>query len=674
MRQSTPREGELEIELIRWACEGFRCPDMAIDLSSEGRLPRVSLIQMPNGTGKTTTLALLKATLTGEAKNWSPEHIREMQHATDRRDDGRFTVELRVDGKPLKLELIVDFDSGSVSYATTSPDMGGYNKEWAPPPNVRRFLSRRFVDLFVFDGELANALLDSKETRAEEAIETLCQLDLLEAVSRDCEIYWDRATAKLGSRNERGLSRYQSIATKLSERIAFLKRSAETSAAKLHDVREDISKLDAHIKRLIEEDGKNRERFHEMEKAKGEKEQLLASALRELVDRMRRPEALATAFGAALASVKANLDRVKLPDSTSRQFFQELALEVECICGRPIGEHERQEILTRSEEFLGEDLAGVLNSFKHDVDLLSPTEQRKTLEGKLSEIQTIRNELALLEADMAQIEKNSLTAAGENPEIYRRKLEEARLEEANLAAALDVLRGPATSADSTLITGAAEAAAIVVIAAAERQYKLASDEINRINGTLDLRTRLDILKKVCSDAREIARQRLKLTIVDRCNARLEQVLKGDPLRIARIDRSLVLQDRDSGSTGQNLAVGYTFLAEALHKGAHDFPLIVDSPAGPLDHAVRREIATMVPHLCKQFVAFTISTEREAFLEPLESSALDDVKYVTVFRKTRGNAELMRDLPAGHVDNGSSVVVTGRDYFVRFALSDEEGVS
>lgn len=647
---------------------------MAIDLSTDGRLPRVSLIQMPNGTGKTTTLALLKATLTGDARSWSPEHIRELQRATDRRDDGRFTVELRVDGKPLKLELIVDFESASVSYATTSPDMGGYNKEWAPPPNVRRFLSRRFVDLFVFDGELANALLDSKETRAEEAIETLCQLDLLEAVSDDCEVYWARATAKMGSRNEKGLSRYQTIAVKLSERIAFLKRSAETSAAKLQEVRGGIKSLDAHIKRLIEEDGKNRERFHEMEKTKGEKEQLLASVLRELVDRMRRPEALAAAFGVALASVKANLDRVKLPDSTSRQFFQELALEAECICGRPIGEDQRHEILTRAEDFLGEDLAGVLNSFKHDVDLLAPMEQRKVLEDKLADIQIIRSDLAILDADMALIAKTSLTAAGENPETYRGQLEAARLQEEKLASALDVLRGPATAADNTLITSAAEAMSIVVIASAERQYKLASDEINRINGTLDLRTRLDLLKKICSDARDIARQRLKLAIVDRCNARLEQVLRGDPLRIARIDRSLVLQDRDSGSTGQNLAVGYTFLAEALHRGAHDFPLIVDSPAGPLDHAVRREIATMVPYLCKQFVAFTISTEREAFLEPLEKSALNDVKYVTVFRKTQGNAELMKDLPTGHIDNGSSVVVTGRDYFVRFALSEEEGIS
>ena len=80
---------------------------------------------------------------------------------------------------------------------------------------------------------------------------------------------------------------------------------------------------------------------------------------------------------------------------------------------------------------------------------------------------------------------------------------------------------------------------------------------------------------------------------------------------------------------------------------------------------------MVPQLCSQFIAFTISTEREAFLEPLEAAAEGDVKYLTAFRKTDGNAELMKDLPVSFYDNGHSVVVEGRDYFMSFAKEVEE---
>lgn len=666
----------MEIKLVRWSCAGFRCPDMEVDLTLGGRIPRVSLVQMPNGTGKTTTLALLKATLTGEARLWTPQQVAELRHPTQKTDSGRFTVELTIDGKPLRIELVCAFDEGVASFNTVSPEMGGFNKDWAPPPAVRRFLTTRFVDLFIFDGELANSLLDSTKTKAEEAIETLSQLDLLDSVVRDCEEYWERTTSKVGARNEKGLARYKSIAQKLTEHIAFLKSKAKQKSSRLSVVKGETSRLQTEIHRLVEEDGKNRELWHAKQGEKGKKEAALAASLRELMDRMRRPEALSPLFGEALRSIKSNLDVAKLPDSTSRQFFLELAQEPLCVCGRPIDDEHRDNILGRADHFLGEDLAGVLNAFKQEVDLLDPEDRQKALHEKLDAVETLRGEIAGLQADMDLIEKSSVTAAGGNPEDFRRKLGPLEVEAKTLEDELSVLNGPANTRDSELITSSAEATDIVVIASAERQLQLANGEINRINGTLELRTRLDLLKRVCTDARDLAKHSIKEVLVQRCNLRLKTVLKGDPLQISRIDRSIVLKDRHSGSTGQNLAVGYTFLAEALSKGSHDFPLVVDSPAGPLDHGVRREIASMVPKLCSQFVAFTISTEREAFLEPLESSAEGDVSYVTVFRKTPGNSDLLRDLPPTHVDNGQSVIVSGREFFTQFALVDEreEGAS
>src|SRR4051794_28105157 len=120
----------MKIELVRWTCEGFRCPDMVVSLTVGRRLPRVALLQMPNGTGKTTTLVLLKAALTGEAVHWSPERIREMRRPGDVRDTARFEVELRIDDRPLTLCLELDFDLGLAGYTTTSPEVGGYNRGW----------------------------------------------------------------------------------------------------------------------------------------------------------------------------------------------------------------------------------------------------------------------------------------------------------------------------------------------------------------------------------------------------------------------------------------------------------------------------------------------------------------------------------------------------------------
>ena len=658
----------MEIKLEKWSCSGFRCPNMSLDLLVAGHSPRVALIQMPNGTGKTTTLALLKATLTGEASDWTASQLQELRGAGS--TVGKFTVELSVNDRPLKLELTCDFESNAAAYATTSPDVGGFNKGWVPPPDVRRFLTPRFVDLFVFDGELAASLLDPRETKAEQAIETLCQLDLLDVVMQDCEAVWDRSTAKGGAKNEKGLARYKGIESRLIQRLELLTKTVDTRKRELSGTEAKIVELEAKLKRLVEEDGRNREHWHEKNAAKLEKEQMLAAELRTLMAQMRRPEALWPQFGHSLQTLKASLDRVKLPDSTSRQFFVELSKESLCVCGRPIAHDQKEAILNRAGEFLGEELAGVLNAFKQEVELLDPAASAEHLETSSAAVSRLRLEIAGLAADMAHIEKQTLAAAGEDPETYRQELTKLHAKASDLEAQIDVLTGTTSAKDAPMIAMPAEVDDLVEIAAVQRQLKLVRDEISRINGTLELRQRLDLLKDICNAAREDAKRRLKRTILDRANERLKQVLKGDPIQIKNIDRSLVLEGRASGSAGQNLAIGYTFLAQALHKGSHEFPLVVDSPAGPLDHDVRREVAAMVPGLCKQFVAFTISTEREAFLEPLEAAADEDVKYITAFRSSPGNAYLMANLPKQHAANGQSVVVEGRDFFVQFAVKEE----
>lgn len=656
----------MDIKLEKWECSGFRCPDMTIDLVAGEHVPRVALIQMPNGTGKTTTLTLLKATLTGTASDWTPTQLQELRRAGS--NLGKFAVELQVNGRPLKLELTCDFESSTVSYSTTSPEVGGFNKGWAPPAAVRRFLTRRFVELFVFDGELAASLLDARETKAEEAIETLCQLDLLDTVSADCEAVWERET-RSGAKNEKGLARYKGIEGKLVLRLDFLRKNVDSKRHELADAKKKADELNEKVKRLVEQNGRNRELWHEKNGRKLEQEQALSDELRVLMSHMRRPEALCSEFGDSLQTLKASLDKVKLPDSTSRQFFLELSKEPLCICGRPIGHEQKETILGRAEEFLGEELAGVLNAFKQEVDLLEPQTRSRELEKSSKKISELRHEISALISDMTAIEKLSLAAAGEDPESYRQDLIKYQSRAQELADQLEVLTGTAAK-DTAMITSPTEVDDLFEVAAVQRQLKLVREEISRINGTLELRQRLDLLKEICKGARDTAKLMLKETILERANDRLKQVLKGDPIQIRDINRSLVLDGRSSGSAGQNLAIGYTFLAQALHKGSHEFPLVVDSPAGPLDHDVRREVAAMVPGLCNQFVAFTISTEREAFLEPLETSAEGDVKYITAFRNSPGNAYLMAKLPPGHVANGQSSVVEGRDFFVQFAVKEE----
>ena len=114
-----------------------------------------------------------------------------------------------------------------------------------------------------------------------------------------------------------------------------------------------------------------------------------------------------------------------------------------------------------------------------------------------------------------------------------------------------------------------------------------------------------------------------------------------------------------------------FLTTLLDRGKHQFPLLVDSPANGLDGASRREIGKLIPQLCHQFVAFTISTEREGFTNTLNENS-DSTKFITVFRKTKGTNHLLQSLPSQGVETTENcVIVEGKDYFDLFDIEEDK---
>jgi DNA sulfur modification protein DndD len=130
-------------------------------------------------------------------------------------------------------------------------------------------------------------------------------------------------------------------------------------------------------------------------------------------------------------------------------------------------------------------------------------------------------------------------------------------------------------------------------------------------------------------------------------------------------------NQDGASVGQTLSVGYTFLTNLLHRGMHQFPLVVDSPANPLSIEVRREIGKLVPSLCKQFVGFTISSEREGFVSSMDTECLGGIKYMTLFRKGEGTAGLIEGLASfEHIQNETCALVYGKEYFCKFDIEKE----
>lgn len=665
----------MRIELAGWSSEGLRCPDVKIDLrNAAGSAVPIALIQTPNGTGKTTMLKMLKACLNGEASGWSADYIREFKRHDDERSFGTFTADLIIDERILTIEVTLDFDEGRAAYRTSSPQFGGVVAAYDPPADARRFLDKAFLNLFIFDGEYASRLLDPAKAEAEYAIDALCQLYLLKNMSAVANSAWERAARNVQVTTEVGLNREFELKRALEERLKFLKANRGQLSDKLKTLQAKIDEYQAKVDQRLSTEDKTREQHAEAREAKAlAKADVEMHSLR-LSQQMRLPHALHPMIGATLNQLKENLDRLRLPENTSSQFFDEIVDEEFCICGRVMDEAAIVHIKSSSKQYLGEKEIAVINEIKSDIEKYITNESdlflRSELESSRNALKESQEKLRLSEQKLNYLTEKLIRDGDGDLEELSEALRVSRIEFEKCDA---LLKQMSDDSQATEIRRVADVPRFFSIPLLERKLKELDGRISDVTKTVDMRKKTEALVKILESARDRAREKIKDELLLECNSRLKDVLVNDLLQIASIDRSLKLANQAGASVGQTLSVGYVFLMSILNRGSHDFPLVVDSPAGALDTDVKSEIGALIPALCSQFVAFTIDSEREGFVTALEKSG-KPIKFMTLLRKTPGTERFMHNLPReGVVETDASVLVTDRKYFFSLKKMDSEAL-
>jgi len=659
----------MKIELKGWESKGLRCPDVVIDLSMNGGIAPIALIQMPNGTGKTTTLNMLRASMSGEAEKWGEQEIKRYRRPGEENQKGVFSVHLLVDSKPLTFELTLDFEEGTARYRTTSPGSGGVMHGWHPPATVHRFLTENFVRLFVFDGEFADRLLDNSKSEAERAIDALCQLYLLEDISRESEDAWQKASRNKSVKTDQGLGIWQKKEEKLKARIHHISEIKKKAGAEIEKLSADISDLDIKISERMGNQKHLRDKYEEKKREENEAQKEVEKSTIGVMVLIRQPQTLSTSFANDLIELKDQLDKLKLPSSTSSQFFVELIEEAECICGRPMNSEAKSTIQEKAKRYLGEETSGVLNALKTNIDSMVMQEESSRESDLTSAIEILDANITKkrqIEAVTRALWEQLIEEGDDELKQWERTLQDKKGRKDKLEELLEEIERESDDGD--------EDKSIEKINCLKTLRKLLKEAVNKISeitGTLELREKTSLLQKICEIALAKSREYIRTELTSECNEKLRKVLARSPLQVDSIGRSLKLKNQDGASVGQTLSVGYTFLTNLLHRGMHQFPLVVDSPANPLSIEVRREIGKLVPSLCKQFVGFTISSEREGFVSSMDSELPSGIKYITLFRKGAGTESLVKGLEAfEHVQNDTCALVFGKEYFNKFDVEEE----
>ncbi len=638
----------MEIKIMGWSYENIRrFENLTIDLLNGGcNLPHITLVMMRNGTGKTTTIQLIRAVLNGSAASWSAEQVREFRPKDKDISYGKFCLNVKFDSDTYYFSLLLNYDEGVASYQTSrvSPASGGLEVGRILPVSLNGvFDTEEFVNRFIFDGEQAKKALNSSSTEAENAIRYLYRVDKIDGLI-------DRIN-KIIAQKQAEESRGQT-----QQSVRNNKTRMENRERKLKELKDELSKIEGEIDslgrekdllerrktELLRSNERIRAQVDELKIKQTERRSDLVGYFATIKARMREPFLVHPIFDGMLKNLAENMQTLKLPKTTAREFFRELSTRPKCICGHDIGPEERDNILQNAEQYLGEEDLVAINAIKDRIRNYNVTEDlqealHKMIEAK-DDLEDYREALARCSLQLDGEAQKEIEQIEQKLDIIDRRLSDLERNRTMLCAPANALG--ATDQNN--------------IALAQKAYDEASKNYYTALGTYEYTMKAQRVIQYMCQVRQVTLAKLKATIVEKANEKIEKIVTDEHIVVEKIDGNLVLQDRAGASEGQTLAIAYAYICSLFEHSTYDFPFVIDSPAASMDLDVRREVAQAIPQLFKQLIIFVTSGEVAGFAEKMYQ--LQNVHYITIEGKHDGQA---------------AKLTIGQEYFSTYQSEEEE---
>lgn len=593
------------------------------DLTLSFNEAKNTFLMMGNGTGKTTTMELIKGLLDGTASGWSVKKVKGYAPIAGNAECGEFRINVKFDDSKFIYKLILNYKDGSARIKTTALPKGEEDG-LRLPESLKGIFSPEFVRRFVFDGEQAVKSLDSSSNEAEETIKYLYRLDELDEIltineriladiqNAEGKVGTDSSLKNLRSRQKS----VQEAIKKLTEQQKVLKNDVAENTTQLEKFIESRNELDEKSKLLNAEKA-------EIGKALAKNRGEIDAKIKDILNTIKSPYRVSGAICDNMFELGRNMTKLKLPKASSKDFFIELANTDECICGRHIGEIEKKNILKNAEKYLGSDQQSVLNEIKNN---LTSCVFDDTLETLYKDLAALRDEENRLQTRSTTNEEKLLKAGGDKAQKIQQNIYSLTEKIGALKEALSIIESKDLS-DERLT----EENNLAKANAANKEYDKKIASATKTNIALQKKL---VIENLVKNIKECATKELKAAIITKTNERLRTVITDDVIEVEDIDRYIKLKGKDGASEGQTLSIAYCFLGTLFEDSELEFPFIIDSPAGKMDFNKRKAVADIIPYIFNQLIAFVTSAEVERFADRFYDST--DTQYITVIAAANGD--------------------------------------
>lgn len=586
-------------------------------VDANGKSIKNNFVMMANGTGKTTTMELIKGLMDGSAADWSAKKIKTFAPTTSHSDVGVFSIAVKFDERQYKYFLYMNYKTGTANIKTTTTTLGGMEDGRHLPDALKGIFTPEFVRRFVFDGEQAEKTMDSSSNEAEETIRYLYRLDELdEIIATNQRILSEIQDAEGSKGSKSSLSNLRTRQEGIKTTISKLQKNAER-------LRKDIKTFEDERKEKITQRDALDKNYETLNQEKQEilnlqqhNKDSIDAQISEIIRLSKSPYLISQEFCDRMYGLGSSMTKLKLPKTISKDFFVELAHAKDCVCGRCIGESEKKTILENAEKYLGSDQQSVLNAIKSSLMACS---YDSSLSDAFTELSKLREETNRLQTRLNTNAEKLLKAGGEEAAKLKARIDELEKRITVSKYQLDIIESKDENNEELTEDHNLYKAQLLY---KDYEHKIAS--ATRTNAAL---YRKEVVESLVFAIKEQATAELKKEIIRKANEKIQKVITDDFIEIDNIDRYIKLKERSGASQGQTLGIAYCFLGTLFEDSELEFPFIIDSPTGSMDFDKREAVADIIPKVFNQMISFVQSAEVKRFADRFYDNP--DAQYLTI---------------------------------------------
>ena len=681
----------MKVSIKSWQTENLRCPDMEVDLTSNGKIPKVSLIQMPNGTAKSTLLELMKISLSGDPLK--PSEVAEFQDPKTSPTKGFFELVLNLDDRSKKgdisLKLFFDFKNKSIKYQTNNSAFkddndtsSGVDNNYNPPNELRPYLQKQIIELFIMSGNKVERLM-SESTGAIEAIEAFTGQFLLKELITDVnEFYKSQVGGKKGGHTDGAHKKARDLESSLSKHLEKLVVRLDDLKQQKKEADEQIAAAESKLDGL----GSSDEQFQKATEDKKEARDSLISKTVSARNMMMNPFFVSDAFAQRMVQFKENLETLKLPSNTSSEFFLELANKSNdsCVCGTPLSDEMRSYLLAHKDDYLSAGYTSILNSVKGQIDTMNSSAQDYQNDDEWNDFEQAKSKFDRAETAFNRV----MTLKAKDPTGRFKKAAEDLSTHTTVAnrceERIQILEKKHSAQDSKIIEKSVKNGDLTGVTSVDLCQKLllkAEGDLAKIEGNLVLLNAKEKLVGILEDSYAESSKHITEEVMNIANKKLAVLTKNDPVTITSLERNIETNNGRDVSQGQSLATAYSFSTSLLERSKNQFPLLIDHPFEGLQAQTRKRVSKFIPEICHQFIGFIIDSEKTSTLWDQNDISkktgfreIDDldIDYKTIFRITDATRQLADAVPHNSkIETKNCIITSDEEYFDAFQFEEEE---